>query len=455
MIKPESLQYLFSAPGSRLVVGYSGGMDSHVLLHLLASLKKEHSFPTEIHALHINHGVSPQSNTWQDHCEMTCKKLEVDFAAINVSVELAGRGTEDSAREVRYRAFGEYLVAGDNLLLAHHADDQAETILYRLTRGSGLKGLGGMPKRRKLGAATLLRPLLHVARESLQDYAEQEGLQWIEDESNRDTRLDRNYIRHNLIPVIKERWPGYARTWTRSALLAAEGSDLNRELADLDLRKLSSGNRGRIDLTKLQSMSHARQRNLLCRWIECAALPLPSNAQLQQLVVQFAAARQDANPVVRWQGAEVRRFRNHAYLMQPLAQHDERAELHLNSDQSLFLAVGTLTVKQTQGGGIWLKDGLSSVVIRFRQGGERCHPSGRVGSHPLKKILQELRVPPWLRDRIPLICVGDQIAAVAGLFNCQGFSASEAQIGWEFRWSFSGSGSMDFSNPRNGIEVNH
>jgi tRNA(Ile)-lysidine synthetase-like protein len=141
--------------------------------------------------------------------------------------------------------------------------------------------------------------------------------------------------------------------------------------------------------------------------------------------------------------------------MQPLAQHDERAELHLNSDQSLFLAVGTLTVKQTQGGGIWLKDGLSSVVIRFRQGGERCHPSGRVGSHPLKKILQELRVPPWLRDRIPLICVGDQIAAVAGLFNCQGFSASEAQIGWEFRWSFSGSGSMDFSNPRNGIEVNH
>lgn len=457
MIKPESLQYLFSQPGSRLVIGYSGGMDSHVLLHLLARLKEDKSFPTEIHALHINHGLSSQSNSWQDHCEMICNSLRVNFTALTVCVESAGRGVEDSARKARYEAFTDYLGTGDLLLLAHHADDQAETILFRLMRGGGLNGLGGMPARRKLGAAMLHRPLLQVARQSLKDYAGQQRLQWIEDESNQDTRFDRNFIRHRLVPVIKQRWPAYAETWMRSARLAAEGSALNKELADLDLKELCGESRHRIDLLKLKSLSHARQRNLLYRWIECAALPLPSNAQLQQLLLQFTAARQDSNPLMRWRGVEVRRFRNHAYLMQPLEQHDNRSELRLNAEHCLSIAIGSLTARQTQGGGIWLQQGLSSVVIRFRQGGERCHPSGRVGSHPLKKILQELKVPPWLRDRIPLICVGDKIAAVAGLFYCQDFMAAKAQTGWQFSWCLNQENGFDafFSKRRDSIEVNH
>lgn len=140
---------------------------------------------------------------------------------------------------------------------------------------------------------------------------------------------------------------------------------------------------------------------------------------------------------MRWRGVEVRRFRNHAYLMQPLVQHDIGTELVFDLKQTtLSMAVGKLTARQIKGGGVWLKDGLSSVIVRFRQGGERCHPLGRVGSHPLKKIFQELKVPPWLRDRVPLICVGDQIVAVAGLFNCQEFMAGEGQTGWEFNWSF-------------------
>jgi|TARA_Y100000310_G_scaffold329287_1_gene398830 tRNA(Ile)-lysidine synthase len=438
MIKPESLQYLFRRPPGRLIVGYSGGMDSHVLLHLLAGLRKAKAYPCELSALHINHGVSRRSNAWQDHCEKVCDRLGVNFTAVKVSVQSAGRGIEDSAREERYRAFSEHLVAGDTLLLAHHADDQAETILFRLMRGSGFKGLAGMPARRKLGAATLLRPLLHVTRQSLAAYAEREGLKWVEDESNEDTRLDRNYIRHKLIPIINQRWPGHARTWARSAELAAEGSDLNRELADLDLSGLVGDRLDRIDLAKLKSMSHARQRNLLYRWIECAALPLPSNAQLQQLVMQLTGARQDSNPLVRWRGVEVRRFRNHGYLMRPLEHHDSRAERHFNAERSLTIAAGTLTTRRTQGAGIRLDDGLASVAVRFRQGGERCRPSGRVGSHPLKKIMQELQIPPWLRDRIPLIYVGEDIASVAGQFICHEFVAGATQMGWEFGWSLSG-----------------
>jgi len=440
MIKPELFHYLFAEPSSRLVIGYSGGMDSHALLHLLVKLKQEKSFSNEIHALHINHGLSSHSNNWQDHCERICNQLAVNFTALNVTVELADKGIEESAREARYQAFNDYLVSGDLLLLAHHADDQAETILFRLMRGGGLNGLAGMPQRRRLGAAVLIRPLLNITRESLKKFTEQERLQWVEDESNQDERFDRNFIRHSIVPVIKQRWPSYAETWTRSARLAAEGFGLNRELADLDLSELGSDDPARIDLDKLKSLSHARQRNLLYRWIESTGMQLPSNAQLQQLITQFTEARRDSNPVMRWRSVEVRRFRNHAYLMQPLEQHDIGSEMHLNAEHSLSTVVGTLTATQTEGGGIWLEHGPGSVIVRFRQGGERCHPSGRSGNHPLKKIFQELKVPPWLRDRIPLICVGDEIAAVAGLFYCHNFIAVEGQTGWEFNWSFSDSG---------------
>ena len=447
MIKPEQFQYLLREPAGRLVVGYSGGMDSHVLLHLLVKLKQEESATVEILALHINHGLSDQSNRWQDHCANVCNELKVPFAALRVSVELAGKGTEASARKARYQAFQETLRSGDLLLLAHHADDQAETILFRLMRGGGLNGLAGMPARRRLGEAVLLRPLLHLSRESLVEYAGHQGLRWVEDESNRDTRFDRNFIRHNIVPVFKQRWPSYAQTWIRSAGLAAVGFDLNRELADLDLRELCGSSANRIDLTKLKTLSQPRQQNLLYRWVERAGLPLPSHAQLQQVVTQFAGAGHDANPLLKWRGAEVRRFRNHAYLMRPLAPHDSCAELHLNAEHDLAIDIGALTASPLQGGGIWLEDGPSSVTVRFRQGGERCQPAGRLGSHPLKKIFQELQVPPWLRDRIPLIYVGKKIAAVAGLFNCQDFTAGDGQTGWEFSWSFTDADLSDHGAP--------
>jgi tRNA(Ile)-lysidine synthase len=414
----------------RLVVGFSGGMDSHVLLHALAKCREVVGTGPQIHALHIHHGYSGNADDWEVHCREICDELGVGYSMLHIQVETSGDGWEAAARAARYQAFEQFTSADDLLLLAHHLDDQVETILFRLFRGTGLKGMAGMPVSRKIGQTRLVRPLLDFSRDQLGAYAVRHGLIWIEDESNTDQEFDRNYLRHNLVPVIDSRWPAYGRTISRLAHTARADYQLLQELARLDLAVLTTGRPDVIDLNQLRRLEIHRQRNALLHWIEQQVPASPSHGQLEELLIQLNVERPDAEQLISWSAAEIRVYSQQAYLMRPLPEIDR--DFLWNPRTSKSACGRTLSATEVNGHG--LRDDGGFLSVRFRKGGERCHPAGRVGSHPLKKLFQELQVPPWERDRVPLIYREDNLVAVAGLFVCEGEIAASGEGGLDLRW---------------------
>lgn len=431
MFDYSQLEYLFrERPKGRFVVGYSGGLDSHVLLHALIKCKQKRQLDVQILGLHIHHGLSPNADKWTRHCETVCEELHADFNCIRIDVSGTGSGPEGDARSARYEAFEGFLKVTDTLLLAHHLDDQIETILYRLFRGSGLKGMGGMPIERSIGQSSLIRPVLSVSRQDLKTYAESENLTWIDDESNLDLEIDRNYIRHEIVPKIRTRWPAYKKTISRFAELAGTDFQLLRELAELDLDRLHRNIDAPIDLAEFRRLGGARQRNAVLHWIDNSGLPLPTQAQMLELVQQLNVQRSNAIQFISWPGVEIRAFKQKAYLMEPLTELE--MPFIWQGDESRLVGGRLLAAQRVKNGGL-IDDG-KPLSIRFRAGGERCQPRGRVGSHPLKKIFQELEIPPWLRDRIPLIYRGEELVAAAGLFVCEDHVAQDGSDGWEITW---------------------
>jgi len=406
-----------------LWLGYSGGLDSTVLLHLLAA----QGLP--VCALHVHHGLSPHADHWQAHCAAQADRLGVPFRSLAVVVDSADGGLEQGAREARYRAFREVMAEGDVILLGHHGDDQVETFLLRLLRGAGVPGLASMRESRHLGGGRhLLRPLLRATRSQLESYARQHGLQWIEDESNADTSFDRNFLRRNVTPQLASRWP-VATVVARVAENLQETADLLEALAEEDLQRcdLAMARIGQsIDLDALACLSTARQKNLLRCWVQSRSGRPPESAHLEQLLRQLAAAA-DARPEVGLTGLVARRFRNRLYLT-PQLQPLDSADL---------------------AGGVWQWDGASDLQLPggsvlspsagwpagdyrvcFRGGGERAQPRARRHSQTLKRLLQEYALEPWLRDRIPLIYRGEQLVAVGDLFATPG-GPPQAPI-WRF-----------------------
>ena len=397
------------AANGQLWLGYSGGLDSSVLLHLLASA----GIP--VRALHIHHGLSPQADVWQAHCESQARALGIECQSVAVVVDSADGGLEQGARVARYRAFEKAMAPGDQILLAHHGDDQVETFLLRLLRGAGVQGLAAMAEYRGFAPGkALLRPLLGVTRQQLEAYARQYGLDWIEDESNQNLNLDRNYLRSVVVPALAKRWP-VARQVARAADNLRESAELLDEVAaeDLqvcDVRRERFGQS--IDLVALKPLSLARRKNLLRGWVRSLAQQAPESAHLDQLLGQLSAT-DDAQPEVRLSGLVARRFRDRLYLTPQLQPLD------LTGDA----------------GGVWEWDGLSDLVlpvgwtlspsagwpaadyrICFRRGGERAQPRARAHSQTLKKLLQEYALEPWLRDRVPLVYRNEQLVAVGDLF---------------------------------------
>jgi tRNA(Ile)-lysidine synthase len=431
MFDYTQLEYLFRERHiGRFVVGYSGGLDSHVLLHALVKSRHKLQADVQILGLYVHHGLSPNAETWARHCQSVCEGLGAEFACIRVDVHGTGNGPEADARSARYAAFEKFLNATDTLLLAHHLDDQIETILYRLFRGSGLKGMGGMPVERVIGQSSLIRPLLSVSKQDLKIYAESKDLGWIDDESNFDMQIDRNYIRHEIVPVIRARWPAYKKTISRFAELAGADFQLLRELAEQDLDRLHKNIDAPIDLEELRRLGGSRQKNAVLHWINNTGLPMPTQIQLLELVQQLNIKRPDAIQFISWSGVEIRVFKQKAYLMEPLAELE--SPFIWRADEPRLVGGRVLAAQRVKNGG--LIDAGKPFSIRFRQGGERCQPQGRAGSHPLKKIFQELEVPPWVRDRTPLIYQGEELVAAAGLFVCAGHVAQEGAEGWEVTW---------------------
>ncbi len=404
-----------------LIVGYSGGLDSHVLLHLLATNRT--SWPERmLAAIYVDHGLQAASAGWGEHCACVCRELDVPFRALRIGARPApGESPEAAARRARYAALAAELGPDDALLTAHHRDDQAETLLLQLLRGAGPHGLAAMPSASRLGQGWLLRPLLAVDRAELLAYAHAQRLNWIEDASNTDTDFDRNYLRHRILPLLKKRWPAATRALSRSAQWCAEAAAWLDEEADADLAHVATHRSDRLNIPALCELSELRQRNLLRRWLRRLGLPIPDSRQLGRILHDALTAGRDRQPCIRWPGGEVRRYRDMLYAMPPLAPHDAQRSViwwpNADGYPPLELpGLSQLRLQETVGAGLRSEILAGApLAVRFRQGGERFRPAGRSHSQELKKLLQEANIPPWERERLPLLYRDDTLVAVVGL----------------------------------------
>lgn len=420
-------------------VAYSGGLDSQVLLSL--TLK---AVPLEqLRAIHINHGLSPQAASWQEHCQQYCEQHNIFFECRKVEINKQINNLELQARKARYAVFEALVQENDYLLLAHHEDDQLETVLYRLLRGSGPRGLSGIPVQRKLGRGTLLRPLLGSSKEGLREYAVNTGLSWVEDYSNNNTDFDRNYLRQKIVPQLKKRWPQAAASVQRSADLSWESELLLRELAIVDAGDFFEGYRTSLPLQFMQGKDHVRQRNLLRYWFhllaDAFAVPMPGFEELRRIVEEVIPAAEDAQPLVCWQHAgtvvQLRRFADKLYVLKDFPERIKRSMLTIKPGESLELGsnLGLVKLEAIASGGVAFQDG-DTLEIHFDCAQTEAKPAGRK-TRSFKKLYQDYGVPPWLRDRLPLLFINGKLAAVADLFVCHDMSAKagekQLQISWQ------------------------
>jgi tRNA(Ile)-lysidine synthase len=416
-------------------IAYSGGVDSHVLLH--AMTRHAGAAGARLTAVHVDHGLQLQSGDWAVHRRDVCAELGVSFVVLPVDARGGpGESPEAAARHARYRALADWLPPDAVLLTAQHRDDQAETLLLQLFRGAGPRGLAAMPGETQLGAGRLVRPLLHLGRTEIVAYARRHRLRWIEDPSNTDTRYDRNLLRRQLLPSIRQRWPGIDRVLARAAMLQADQAELAAALADIDLANCAVAQQpAQLEGEALHKVARARQRNLLRYWIAGNRLPVPSQALIDRILDDVLAARPDAGPVLRWPGAEVRRYRRRLYIMPPLPPAQPGLTLSWNPQRqpALAMPVGTLSAVPATGRG--LRATLNTELqVGFRQGGEVVQPAGRGGHHALKKLFQEWQVPEWQRARVPLLFRDGVLIAVAGYCVTEGFQAMPEESAFELHW---------------------
>ncbi|MCG6886328.1 MAG: tRNA lysidine(34) synthetase TilS [Proteobacteria bacterium] len=414
-------------PAKRYWIAYSGGCDSTVLLHALAELRSRLPDCT-LGAVHVNHNLQEQAADWASHCRTICKSLVIPLREISVDARASsGSSPEAAARAARYAAFKQVLTAGEGLLLAQHRDDQAETLLLQLLRGAGPRGLAAMPSHRPFGAGWLGRPLLDFSRAELVQYARQAGLHWIEDPSNFDTGIERNFLRQRLWPQLQSRWPALTATLARAASHQAEAARLLQQLAAEDWQRLQPDGNQNLSIAALSTLSPERQRNLLRYWIGTIhGLAVPDQQRLKRILSEVVPARVDANPVLGWPGVVLRRYDGQLWLSDDSVPAGTRSESVLAWDlrQPLEMdAVRRLVVSPARRGLASRWRDQANVTVRFRQGGEICRPAGRAHHHPLKKLFQEWRVPPWQRGQVPLIYVDDDLAAVVGYCVCEPFQA--------------------------------
>jgi tRNA(Ile)-lysidine synthase len=415
----------------RFVVAFSGGLDSSVLTHALADSCGEHGIP--ITAIHVDHGLQSESAAWAEHCEKFASALGIEFATCEVTVDLhSGLGPEAAARQARYSALRNYLEPGDWLVSAHHMDDQAETVLMNLMRGSGTSGLAGISAARRIACGWLVRPLLDVPGSALQDYANSHSLDYITDPSNLDQKYDRNYLRHEILPRLNARWPDAASRIRRSARLAREATALLCELAEIDRRAFADRS-DRLSIAELGKLPKERQRNLLRYLILELGLPSPGAVHLEQIVEELVQAREDAQPLVAWSGARARRYRDRLYLLpgddleRPVAQTQKIA------GEKILLPGGQGVLELEKSAGSGLSDAIleQGLELRYRVGGEEFKPVGQAYTRKLKKLLQEEGVVPWMREQLPLLYSRGQPVAVADLWIA---ADAAAEPGTSVKW---------------------
>lgn len=441
------LGQLLHAPGlvtaPTLMLAFSGGLDSTVLLHLLHLLQREGQLQGELLAIHVHHGLQPLADSWLKHCQQVSEKFRIPLLHRQVD---AGRfvqelGPEAAARKARYAAFESALPQGGLLLQAHHADDQTETILLHLLRGSGPGGLSGIPRSRNLGNAELLRPLLACTRKQLHEHAMLHALSWVEDPTNLDLHYERNYLRHAVIPALAGKWPAARDNLARSASLCSDARSLVNMLAEIDLLQVRGDTPNQLCLDKLQTLAPERQRNVLHYWSRlcCNDLdaPEPPYKVLTEVLSRLVPARPDSAPMVSWGRAGSRmEFHRHGrtlILHEPLqAELPQSLDWELSAPLRLPGTLGTLVF--VPGKALHNQGTVQShVEVRFRKGGETIKLPGRP-TRTLKNLLQESRVPAWQRRHVPLVYGNGQLLAVAGICLGEAWPVFVGQDGARIVW---------------------
>ncbi|MDH1509754.1 tRNA lysidine(34) synthetase TilS [Pseudomonas mosselii] len=404
-------------------VAFSGGLDSTVLLHQLADYTRNHPAPP-LRAIHVHHGLQAAADAWPDHCRAVCAALGVELDVLPVQVA-PGASLEQAARNARYDAFEKRLGLGEVLFTGQHRDDQAETLLFRLLRGAGLRGLSAMPQQRPLGQGSLVRPLLGLSRQQLQTYADMHGLVWVDDPSNSDTAFARNFLRGEIFPILRQRWPQAEANLARSAEHLGEAMGLLDELAASDLA-IACDNAPlpwlelySLSLEVLAAMSPARQRNALQFWLSQRTRLPDSRHWAGWNDLRDAAA--DACPVWRLTDGELHRSHGRIWWLNGVWLAAVSGNYPwLDSGQPLRLP-GNGSVRLMSAP---LGEGLH---IRYRQGGEIMQLPGR-GRRDLKRLLNELQVPHFVRPRLPLLYRGEQLLAVA---NLPELAQADCQLHWQ------------------------
>lgn len=438
LVNPERF-----TPFNKLIVGFSGGLDSTVLLHALAVHPSLHS---KLVVVHVNHGISANAALWQTHCKQFCHALGVHYITQAVHFDRSAN-IEERARNARYAVFSSLMTEQDCLVLGHHQNDQAETVLLQLFRGAGIDGLAAMAETGAFSTGTLMRPFLSYSRELLEDYAASYQLEWIEDESNEDINYSRNYLRHQIIPLLAEKWPKVIGTIARTATHCQKAKENLDALAIHDHALLQHDV---LSLEPLQQLNDERIMNVLRVWLKNNKVQLPSAVTLNRLIHEMIFARTDAVSEVSWGEIIIRRYQDHLYLDKKNKHHSQSCVEWLEFPEPLVLEKAGISIvakKMNQelkpvdnstpkiAGHKVLNCEQSlvippnaKVVVRFRRGGERFVWHGQTKC--LKKLFQEWGIPPWFRERIPLIYINDELAVVIGYAVSDSFFKKDAPQSW-------------------------
>ena len=414
----------------KLVLALSGGLDSRVLLALMARYRREHNKTCVV--VHVHHGLSTNADEWAMRCKQWCLEEKMPFYIEKVILEKQGKSIEESAREARYQALRKYIGQGDMLLTGQHQDDQLETFLLALKRGSGPRGLSSMAQVMPFAEGELLRPLLSVRRSEIEAFATEHKLSWVEDESNLDTRFDRNFIRHQVSPVMTERWPHFPQSVQRSAELCSEQEQLLDELLGERVECITHQD-GSLYIQALSEMSPLMRSRIVRMWLSKHQVRMPSREQLNKIWLEVALCRQDANPILVLSDGQIRRFEQRLYVVKQWQELSGWQQgISLNTSVSLPDDLGTLILCPSTRGKLSLSALQDeSLQITFEPQGLNARPVGRNHSRKLKKLFQEYGVPSWLRRRLPIIMSGERVVAVADLFVDHRFAGQDCELVWD------------------------
>ena len=421
-------------PIQRLWVAYSGGIDSHVLLHRVVKLRSD--LPPLAGAIHIHHDLSLNADYWAEHCQATCDQLGIGCQIIHARIG-EGEGVEDSARRARYGAIQPCLRTGDAILLAQHQDDQAETFLIQALRGGGPHGLAAMPAIAPLGKGFMVRPMLEISRQDVQEYAARQELHWVEDESNLDTRFDRNFIRQVIVPKLLERWPAASRTLSRTASHTAALVTITDELLQDELHEVRGSREDTLSISVLKSLTYTRASLLIRAMCHQLQLPVPATGHIRELLDKQLHAEADRQIHINWPGAEFRRYQDDLFILSPLPDIvSANWRYHWDGSHPLEIPQlhGVLRLEACSDGGLDQKTIRQGLMVRPRAGNERCQPANEDFRRDLKTIYQKHHIAPWERERLPLIYSDEQLVAIADIVVCQQAMAKDTEAGYRVIW---------------------